>query len=536
MAQFYYILLICFGLTYARERIDPLVDTKQGLIRGLKADDGDYSMFLGIPYATVDKSNPFGSAIPQQPFEAVFEAYDDSAKCPQVDEFSNKEEGTLDCLHINIYVPNNATSRNKLPVLVWIYGGAFEIGYSGRYLYGPKFLIRNDVILVTFNYRVGPYGFFCLDIPEVPGNQGLKDQVLALRWIKDNIEAFGGDSNQITAMGESAGAASVELHILSPQEKLFNKAIVQSGSSVAPWVLLPPTNDTVYQISEKLGYISNNLLESLSFLATVDPLLVIAASEELGINYRACVEKPFEGVESFLSEHPENVEISKTKVMPILNGYNNKENLIANPDNNPGFYWSGLFHSSMDILFDLDKDMEDIVTNFYIGDEEISDKVKSELIDFLSDVHFNYPAQRSIYKYIKSGVPNVYHYIFSYDGGRNFVKKNLNITDAGVCHADEIGYLFDISYDKDFTEEDQLIIDRITTLWTNFVKYGDPTPEPSKLIPIKWTPITENVLHYLDINTELSMGTRPFHDRLAFWDLFYIANHENLRALNYNRK
>lgn len=110
----------------------------------------------------------------------MFEAYDDSAVCPQVEEFNNTIVGSLDCLNLNVFVPNKASSEKKLPVLVWIPGGGFTIGFGNRYLYGPKYLIRHDVVVVSINYRLGPYGFMCLDTPGVPGNQGLKDQVLLI--------------------------------------------------------------------------------------------------------------------------------------------------------------------------------------------------------------------------------------------------------------------------------------------------------------------------------------------------------------------
>ncbi|KOB73567.1 Uncharacterized protein OBRU01_10551 [Operophtera brumata] len=225
-------------------RIDPLVDTKLGLIRGLQSSNGQYSMFMGIPYATVEEGNPFGG------FDKVFEAYDDSAICPQVEEFNNTIVGSLDCLHLNVYVPNTASSQERLPVLVWIYGGGFSIGFSGRHLYGPGYLVRHDIILVTLNYRLGPYGFMCLDNPAVPGNQGLKDQRIALKWVKDNIEAFGGDANKITIFGESAGASSVDLHLYYQEERLFEQVIMQSGSALSPWAVLEPDTSVPLALAE----------------------------------------------------------------------------------------------------------------------------------------------------------------------------------------------------------------------------------------------------------------------------------------------
>ncbi|CAH2064845.1 unnamed protein product, partial [Iphiclides podalirius] len=527
--------LLIIGAALCSPRLDPLVDTKKGLIRGLQASDGDYAMFLGIPYARVNESNPFGPSHPYPDFEEVFEAYDDTAVCPQIEEFSNEIVGSLDCLHLNIYVPNKATTRNRLPVLVWIYGGGFQIGYAGRFLYGPKYLVRNDVILVTLNYRVGPYGFMCLDTADVPGNQGLKDQLTALRWVKDNIDAFGGDVNKVTIFGESAGGASVDFHLLSTKEKLFDKAILQSGTTLCPWVMedSDSKNQAPIKIAERLGLDTDSTDDALEFLTTVKPELVIAASSEIPLNFLPCVEKEFEGVERFIAVHPINGAAPKARSVPILAGYNSNEMLeIAGKKPAESYQDSDVFHEYLTHIFDLSEDgeLETIVRQFYIGDEDISVDLKRELINFESDLSFNHPVHRSVQKYL-ANAGRVYHYLFSYSGNRNFVKYMKNITDDGAAHADEIGYLFDMTLlSEDPSEEDQLVIDRMTTMWTNFVKYGDPTPETSDLLPVKWVPATAEKLNYLNIDSDLTLRRRPFHDRMAFLDLFFEMNKNLLRG------
>lgn len=129
------------------------------------------------------------------------------------------------------------------PVLVFFHGGAFLLGSSAIYLYGPSLLLMEDIVLVTINYRLGVLGYLKLNDTslDVPGNAGLKDQVLALKWIQKNIEKFGGDPNKVTISGESAGSASVNYHLLSPASKgLFHGAIMQSGSVLNPWPRLNP--------------------------------------------------------------------------------------------------------------------------------------------------------------------------------------------------------------------------------------------------------------------------------------------------------
>ncbi|XP_037300569.1 acetylcholinesterase [Manduca sexta] len=106
--------------------VDPVIRTKLGNIRGLKAGNGDYSMYLGVPYATVDMKNPFGRSIPFPKFEGVFDANDDSVMCPQIEDYNHTLTGSLDCLYLNIYVPNVASIQNPLPVLIYIPGGRNE--------------------------------------------------------------------------------------------------------------------------------------------------------------------------------------------------------------------------------------------------------------------------------------------------------------------------------------------------------------------------------------------------------------------------
>ncbi|CAH2226367.1 jg8076, partial [Pararge aegeria aegeria] len=100
-----------------------------------------------------------------------------------------------------------------------------------------------------------------------------------------------------------------------------------------------------------------------------------------------------------------------------------------------------------------------------------------------------------------------------------------------AAHSDEIGYLFDLSYeDETPSAADQLVIDQMTTLWTNFAKFGDPTPETTELLPVKWSPISENSYTYLSIDRELTVATRPYHERMAFWELFFDVNAEKLKG------
>ncbi|KAH9642996.1 hypothetical protein HF086_013557 [Spodoptera exigua] len=523
------VLFVVFsGLVEGLYRVDPLVSTNKGLIRGLRSDEG-YAQFMGIPYAVVDKKNPFGPSIPHPGFDGIFEAYETNV-CPQMS--NDVAIGTIDCLTMNIYVPSAATSQNRLPVMVWIHGGAFVIG-SAENEGSPRFLLKHDVIVVKINYRLGAYGFMCLDIPEVPGNQGLKDQALALRWIKENIEAFGGDAGQITIFGESAGGRSVNLHLLSSFESLFQRAIIQSGPASSAWLTMNSDKTVPIKLAEALDFETEDTLEALDYLASVDVHTLTKLAHDLEITSFTennipitlpCIEKEFEGIEPFMTDYPMNINTPKARNTPVIIGHTNNELSFLYGLAKAEFF-SNYDFSLISNAFDLQDDWEDAVNDvkhFYIGDEPLSEIVADKITDFASDIIFNHPTQRMAERLLDIGARPVYRYLFSYSGGRNLIKVLSNLNSTGAIHGDELGYLFDLEiFSKDVAPEDQLMIDRLTTLWINFVKYGDPTPTTSELLPIKWEPITKTSQPYLNIDANLTFESRPFHDRMAFWDLFY---------------
>lgn len=143
--------------------------------------------------------------------------------------------GTEDCLYLNVYKP--ITKCKKLPVMVYIHGGGFFSGTSSPSVHGPEyFMDTKKVIIVVISYRLGVLGFLSTGDENCPGNFGLKDQSMALLWVKKNIQAFGGDKNQITIFGQSAGAASAHMHMISPLSRgLFKNAILLSGNAIAPY-------------------------------------------------------------------------------------------------------------------------------------------------------------------------------------------------------------------------------------------------------------------------------------------------------------
>ena len=199
---------------------------------------------------------------------------------PQYNNIFQRTQGEEDCLHVNIFT-KTVNPEKPLPVMVYIHGGAFCRGSSGTELYGPDFLIQKDIVYVNFNYRLGALGFLSVDDPEakVPGNAGLKDQALALKWIKENVQFFGGDPNNITLFGESAGGCSVHYHLLSNMSKnLFHRAIVMSGTALNNWSVMPDLKYPL-RLAKALGWSEKDgdAKAMVEFLREQDAMKIVKA-------------------------------------------------------------------------------------------------------------------------------------------------------------------------------------------------------------------------------------------------------------------
>lgn len=171
-------------------------------------------------------------------------------------------EMSENCLYLNMWVPKHAKNAS---VMVWLFGGGFWYGSPSLTLYdGRGLAAEGNVIVINPSYRLGAFGFLFLDDVEVPGNVGLLDQQLALRWIKENVAAFGGDPNKICLFGESAGAASIVAHMVAPSSaKLFNNGVLQSGSLDNPWAMDSPQKalNKSMQLVKSVGCDRRNITE-----------------------------------------------------------------------------------------------------------------------------------------------------------------------------------------------------------------------------------------------------------------------------------
>ncbi|XP_049272141.1 cholinesterase [Rhipicephalus sanguineus] len=323
------VFLLAVEVVYSNEesfaKPTRVVMTDSGAVSGKVITVGNRSLdaFLGIPYAR----SPIGELRFRKP-EGVVPwngTYQEAARTPpcwqRVLRFvadvplNYTTSASEDCLYLNIWkrsstCATSGTCNEKRPVVVFIHGGAFQWGDSSLFVHDPaNFVALSDVVFVTIDYRVSIFGFFSLGRPELPGNFGFWDQYLALDWVRKNIASFGGDTDEVTLIGQSAGAISAVLQARSPKRQgLFKRAVLMSSTPQS--LIIGITHRGVgkfIHVAGALGCynqsksVDEQLNSVMSCLRKLDPSFIIRTIETLDHTYQVFV--PEYGKE-FFSEHP----------------------------------------------------------------------------------------------------------------------------------------------------------------------------------------------------------------------------------------
>ena len=502
----------------------PVVDTVYGPVRG--TDDGRTVSFKGVRYA----APPVGelrlrAPQPPQPWTEPVDATECGSVCPQppvpnvpLNLGAAQDE---DCLRLNVWAASGTAPGDAKPVMVWVHGGAYVLGSSSQpYYNGERLAADGDVIVVTFNYRLGVFGF--LDVPGFDSNAGLRDVLAALRWVRENIAAFGGDPERVTLFGESAGAGIVTTLLGVPAARgLFTAAIAQSS---------PVTS--VYDRS-RAQLVTEEVLAFLDIapgeahrLAEVPVPALIAATKKVfdGVPVRnpgTLAFVPIVDGELLLDYPVKLARNHRTHPVPLIIGTNRNEANLFRLMRSPLMPITPRAITSMfDQIAGEQPDLQ-LPTEEQLGEAYAGRKGSARGLSIASDLGFRMPSV-----WLAEGhnaVAPVYLYRFDY------ATPMMKLLLVGAAHATELPYVWgtlgapqDMTLKLGGSKVAKAVSKRIRTRWVNFAATAKPSGVPGEP---EWTPYsdtdracliidsTDRIVYDADAEIRAAWGSDPVHLR-----------------------
>jgi len=446
----------------------PQVKLDAGLLQGT-SEDG-LRVYRGIPFA----APPVGDLRwrPPQPaakWQGLKQADKFGPRCYQGGRGAPGVETSEDCLYLNVWSPARS-ARDRVPVLVWIYGGGFSAGATSEPTYSGEKLAKKGVVLVSISYRVGQMGFFVH--PELSaeskhhasGNYGLLDMIAGLEWVQRNIAAFGGDPHRVTIFGESAGGIAVSMLCASPLAKgLFQGAISESGGSFGPPrpATLPGENLKRMADAERSGevYAKGAGVSSISELRRIAADKLPAAGRGQGMAW------PIIDGWVIPDDQYKLYETRRYNDTPILVGYNSDEGQSFSPPRTPEDYVAAVKARYGPFA-------DRLITAYPPGSGTVAKTAR----DLTRDAMFGWHTWVWARLQAKTGKSKVFFYCF--DQHPEYPAESPR-AGYGSGHGAEVRYVFEHldPMNPQTTKTDLAISDAMATYWTNFAKRGDPNGE-----------------------------------------------------------
>merc|ERR1712168_993156 len=512
-----------------------VVETEGGNVKGDSVFIGlgrHMDVFKGIPFADVPVR--FEKPKPHPGWDGILKTINYKPTCMQVN-LKSDTHGSEDCLYLNIWVPHGRQVSTDLAVMFWIFGedvlvGGFKGNFLDKLYDGQEIADRGDVIVVTLAYRVGTLGFLSTGDASLPGNYGLWDQQAAIAWVHRNIRNFGGNPDNITIFGQSAGGASVSFQTLTPHNKgLIKRAISQSGVALCPWAVNRNPRELAEEVAMKVNCPTDD--QMVACLKMTDPTLLTMAGD-LEIN-----------------SSPSNPIVMNLKLSPVIDGDflpGDPSTLFANAadidyiigaNDMDGHLFTGLDVPSINspLIETKVEDVEELLRsytqekgsaaataafNLYSStwsSNPTKEQVKKTVVDIGTDWIFLVPTQAALYMHAthaKTG--RTFSYLFSEPSRMGGLAKPYPSW-MGADHADDLQYVFG----KPFTTplgywpSHRDVARYFIAYWTNFAKTGDPNYGGLR-VPANW-PSFNNVGHqYLEINSKTNSNSVKQMMRLRF--------------------
>ncbi|CAH1398678.1 unnamed protein product [Nezara viridula] len=508
---------------------DPLiVETTHGKLQGrwMTSRAGrKFLAFSGVPFA----KPPVGSRRFEPPEEmerwtGIRNATQPGPWCLQVNTFEIDPVafGTEDCLYLSVYT-HRRTSKNA--VMIHFHGGGWNSG-DAEHKTLPTYMMDKDVVIVDVNNRLAFLGFLSFEDKTMPGNQGLKDQVMAMKWVQKNIARFGGDPKRVTIVGESAGAGSVYHHTVSPMTTgLFHRAIAESGTSYNGWAVAPPglAKTNCQKLAKLLGCPIDTTTAAVNCLkarnatdiaVTITQFLVWQIDSTL---IWPVLEPNEPG--AFLTG-----PISKWKhnPVPLMLGTTSGEGLLRT-----GYFdyykteleWiNDNFErlAPMSLMYEYTASNPSEITKkvreFYFRNGKITSDSWFNLTQLYTDTWFAI----GIIDGANYHTGDVYFYYFDYIGEHTYGPEYNRTLYFGAPHTEEINFIWENpNVNWTLEGEDKKFSRRLVKIWTDFAKFGTPAPRGSDISWTKWNPKHHN---YLEMSKSGIKGKQGFaKDRYKFW-------------------
>jgi len=481
------------------------VKVEDGLVQGT-SEDG-LTVYRGIPFAAPPVGDlRWRAPQPAAKWDGVRPATNFGSSPIQGSRIGPKM--SEDCLYLNVWTPAKSAG-DRIPVLVWIYGGGFSAGSTSDPNYNGANLARKGVMLVSIAYRVGQLGF--LAHPElsaettnhVSGNYGLLDQIAGLQWVRKNIAAFGGDPNRVTIFGESAGGIAVSMLCASPQAKgLFHGAISQSGGSFGPPrpTTCPGENLKRLPDAEKAGeaYAKRAGVSSIAELRKIAPDK-LPTGRSVGNSW------PIIDGWVIPDDQYKLYAAGRYNDTPILVGYNSDEGASFSPPKTPADYLAG-------VKARYGKFADDLIKAYPVGTNTVPKTAR----DLARDATFGWHTWTWARLQAQTGKSKVFYYYF--DQHPQYPEGSAR-AGYGSPHGADVPYVFERLNpgNPQIKQADLEISDAMSSYWVNFAKHGDPN---GKGLP-KWPAFSNRRPQVMYFNQTPHAGPVPGTESLKVLDAYF---------------